>query len=35
MHGKSRVSSVKYDCFKLGDSWNCIIRIDMAALYLI
>ena len=27
MHGKSRVSSaVKYDCFKLDDSWNCIIR---------
>ena len=26
MHGKSRVSSViKYDCFKLDDSGNCII----------
>ena len=34
MHGKSRVSSaIKYDCFKLVDSGNCIIR--MAALYLI
>ena len=27
MHRKSRVSSaVKYDCFKLDDSGNCIIR---------
>ena len=27
MHGKSRVSSaIKYDCFKLGDFENCIIR---------
>ena len=27
MHGKSRVSSaIKYDCFKLDDSGNCIIR---------
>ena len=27
MHGKSRVSSaVKYDCFKLDESGNCIIR---------
>ena len=27
MHGKSRVSSaIKYDCFKLDDSENCIIR---------
>ena len=27
MHGKSRASSViKYDCFKLDDSGNCIIR---------
>ena len=27
MHGKSRVSSViKYDCLKLDDSGNCIIR---------
>ena len=27
MHGKSRVSSaIKYDCFKLNDSGNCIIR---------
>ena len=25
MHGKSRVSSaIKYDCFKLDDSGNCI-----------
>ena len=28
MHGKSRVSSaIKYDCFKLDQSGNCIIRI--------
>ena len=27
MHVKSRVSSaIKYDCFKLDDSGNCIIR---------
>ena len=27
MHGNSRVSSaIKYDCFKLDDSGNCIIR---------
>ena len=33
MHGKSRVSSAReisrfvvYDCFKLDDSGNCIIR---------
>ena len=27
MHGKSRVSSaIKYDCFKLDDSGNYIIR---------
>ena len=27
MHGKSRVSSpIKYDCLKLDDSGNCIIR---------
>ena len=27
MHEKSRVSSaIKYDCFKLDDSGNCIIR---------
>ena len=27
MHGRSRVSSaIKYDCFKLDDSGNCIIR---------
>ena len=27
MHGKSRVSSaIKYDCFKLDNSGNCIIR---------
>ena len=27
MHRKSRVSSaIKYDCFKLDDSGNCIIR---------
>ena len=27
MHGKSRVSSaIKYNCFKLDDSVNCIIR---------
>ena len=27
MHGKFRVSSaIKYDCFKLDDSGNCIIR---------
>ena len=33
MHGKSRVSSaIKYDCFKLDDSGNCIIR---KTLYLI
>ena len=26
MHGKSRVSSaIKYDCYKLDDSENCII----------
>ena len=36
MHGKSRVSSaIKYDCFKLDDFGNCIIKKDMAALYLI
>ena len=37
MHAKSRVSSaIKYDCFKLDDSGNCITRnLDMAALYLI
>ena len=36
MYGKSGISSaIKYDCFKLDDSGNCIIRIDMAALYLI
>ena len=34
MHGKSRVSSaIKYDCFKLDGSGNCIIR--RRALYLI
>ena len=28
MYGKSRVSSaIKYDCFKLDDSGNCIIRM--------
>ena len=27
MHGKSRVSSaIKYDCLKLDDSGNCIIK---------
>ena len=27
MHGRSRDSSaIKYDCFKLDDSGNCIIR---------
>ena len=27
MHGKSCVwSAIKYDCFKLDDSGNCIIR---------
>ena len=27
MYGKSRVTSaIKYDCFKLDDSGNCIIR---------
>ena len=27
MHGKSRVlSAIKYDCVKLDDSGNCIIR---------
>ena len=27
MHGKSRVSSaIKYDCLKLDNSGNCIIR---------
>ena len=27
MHGKSSVSSaIKYNFFKLDDSWNCIIR---------
>ena len=27
MHGKSRVSfAIKYDCFKLDDSGNCIVR---------
>ena len=27
MHGKSCVSSaMKYDCFKMDDSGNCIIR---------
>ena len=36
MQGKSRVSSaIKYDCFKLDDSGNCIIRMTLAALYLI
>ena len=28
MYGKSRVSSaIKYDCFKLDDSGNCIIKV--------
>ena len=27
MHGESHVlSAIKYDCFKLDDSGNCIIR---------
>ena len=35
MHGKSGISSaIKYDCFKLDYSGNCIMK-DMAALYLI
>ena len=30
MHGKSRVSSaIKYDCFKLDDSGNCIIKLQL------
>ena len=29
MHGKSRVSSaIRYDCFKLDGSGNCILERD-------
>ena len=33
MHGKSRVSSaIKYDCFKLDDSGNCIIAVFVCSI---
>ena len=35
MHRKSRVSSaIKYDCFKLNHSGNCIIRIVLHCIVL-